>query len=382
MTYKRRVGPRNYSRKTVGKQPLPILGKGARYEFITEEEPSRVPDSPSSPSRPTTTASPLEPLATRPVRARVQKMSAGTLPMPSLRAGSLSYQYNPRSVPYGSFAARHGPIDRIAPAVEVNEMKPIVARVPPGGFWNQLLGAAAEQEKLEGALGKGTTHSPSGSRLPEPPLHANGQKRMSSYGTTPVMPGRSHHYQGHPYCPLPLVQANSPTQPQISYFAGNYRAFPFPPPSTDRKISSPSDASPPMLMTPLRRIQDDKTQAREPREINCGSTSSSRISIASIGGTYVVQKERSPSVMVTRDTYGEMHSPADIEIDIRRSVTTIVPPFQLSLGSMNDGTMRGEDGIVITGDNRSARTPSFAGTEHGGGISVKVEDCDEPHCWT
>lgn len=91
ITYKRRVGPRNYSRKTTGKPPLPVLGKGARYKFIDEPTPDPVPEPLHSPLRPLTAASSSVPLASRPVRAKFPKMSAGTLPMPFPRSETTMY---------------------------------------------------------------------------------------------------------------------------------------------------------------------------------------------------------------------------------------------------------------------------------------------------
>lgn len=162
MSYKRRVGPRTYGRKKGGRAALPVLGEGARYEFIDTPEPAspkaEVPPLGSSPVHslvsPSSTLTDLSPTAsssTRPIRnvGRTHRMSAGTLPMPlsassrNRRGSSVMYQISPRSVPYGSVAVRHAPMDRR----QGPEVMPGVA--VQGTLWQQMLAATGAQAAAE-----------------------------------------------------------------------------------------------------------------------------------------------------------------------------------------------------------------------------------------
>lgn len=160
MSYKRRVGPRTYGRKKDGRAALPVLGEGARYEFIDTPEPAspKVPPLGSSPVQsllsPNSSTADLSPIAsssTRPIRnaSKTQRMSAGTLPMPLSsasprnRRGSSVYHYGPRSVPYESVVVRHAPMDR-RQAVDAEHMS-----AGPVTLWTKMLAATGAQVALD-----------------------------------------------------------------------------------------------------------------------------------------------------------------------------------------------------------------------------------------
>lgn len=308
MTYKRRVGPRNYSRKA-GKPPLPVLGKGARYEFIDETPVVQavVSESPLG----TTKA------ASRPLRARVQKMSAGTLPTPSLRAGSLLYTFNPRTT-----VQRHADMRAQVPARQ-SEMMPV--RAPPGGSWNQLLGAA-QQEQLVAISGTNVQN-------PEP----TNVTPAISYASSQTIPARIE-YQTHSYNPVPLMQLPTPAHSQITYTAGGYPAYPYPsyhvPTSTVGRNGG-------AVLKPL-------TDVRDLDEVSSGGL-------------------RSGEALESKDSEGSFggrieDGDAELTVDIRPSLETTMH----SVRSMNGTGSAGER----------------AGAGGGEGMIVKVEDCDEPDCWS
>jgi hypothetical protein len=160
MSYKRRVGPRTYGRKKGGRAALPVLGEGARYEFIDTPEPpspkAKVPPLGSSPVQslvsPSSTLTDLSPTAsssTRPIRnvGKTHRMSAGTLPMPlsassrNRRGSSVMYQISPRSVPYGSVAVRHAQMDR--------RQGPEAQGTAGQTLWAQMLAATGAQAAAE-----------------------------------------------------------------------------------------------------------------------------------------------------------------------------------------------------------------------------------------
>lgn len=367
MTYKRRVGPRNYSRKTTGKPPLPVLGKGARYEFIDEPTPDPAPEPLHSPLQPMTA------VASRPVRAKIPKMSAGTLPMPSPRSGTTMYP-SPRSTPYDPAPAKSAPIDRV-PAEEGGETRPRIPRAPSEGFWKQMLGAASQQEKIYGAEAGCVSGSPAPAGYPAEPCDAEWQTGMPSGDLTAAAPARSVQRQTHPYCPVPLVQLESRAQLPITYVAGRYPAFPLPS-ITQRGISDRPDSSFTTLEAPVRRASGDKTPAREPLGIDGVSIDSSRISIASLGGIGAGEKKMpAPMLERKRDSF----SPGEAHVDVRTPTTMHAPSLHHSSGPSEAGNEREERAVVIVQVEPLVRHSSVAGTARD--MVVKVEECDEPECW-
>lgn len=241
MTYKRRVGPRNYSRKTVdgaGKGTLPILGEGARYEFIPD--PTSISPEGKDVVPPGTPCSPLQSLAdpnstttTRdrsdlggetPARRIRQghRMTAGTLPMPASSRGGGRTVLSPRSVPYGSWMARHAAMDRVprlatataAAAGGEGEGKPVVQ----SGLWYQMM-TNPEVSPLGGGMPCGSTMMhPSTTVYPPPreePSRGVPGVAMMSAGGAVYAPGTRYRSFPHHGSRTPLAARESGGKAEI-----------------------------------------------------------------------------------------------------------------------------------------------------------------------
>ncbi|GHJ85918.1 hypothetical protein NliqN6_2320 [Naganishia liquefaciens] len=367
MTYKRRVAPRNYNRKTSGKAPLPVLGKGARYEFIDKTTPDPIPVPLRSLLRPQVAASTPLPLNAPPVGTKIRKMSAGTLPMPFVKSGIMMYSSSPRSVPYHPFTPKSG-ASRCVVGREDGGNEPTLSRAPPGGFWQQLLGTASEQGNIENASAA-FAFDPS-AQAGDPASHGSADGLIGMPPCDPTPPPcvkNDTRYQSHPCHPVPLE------------VAGEYSTLPLPP--FDRHDTSSVLASPRRLSAP-QHGQQDESQARELPGIVGASIDSSRISIAALGSIGGMEKASLSPRSITPERSRKSCSSAGMKVDVQCKTRIDARSFDQSLAPSEAGTMSEvlSDAVLVEVEPLTWGS-SRAGIAHDGAMSVKIEECDEPECW-